>query len=175
MPTKPRIAWCGAPLRARELADFFAANVGSAPEYISHGELQGFRAVSPEVWRPGLPEILLCEIEPRLVATKRRPPGNISRPIAVAEEDGQLVAVSLVTFAGEAPVVPFAIVEDLIVDRSRRSRGIGKAVMEWIVAEALVRNIHRLFLESGRSNERAHHFFEREGFRACSIVMMKDI
>jgi GNAT superfamily N-acetyltransferase len=127
------------------------------------------------VWRPGLSEILLQEIEPRLVATDQRRRGNISQPIAVAEEDGRLVAVSLVTFAGNAPAVPFAIVEDLVVDRSRRSRGIGKAVMDWVVAEALARNIRRIFLESSHCNERAHRFFKREGFRTCSIVMMRDI
>jgi ribosomal protein S18 acetylase RimI-like enzyme len=175
MPEKPRIAWCGNPLRARELADFFAANVGSAPEYISHSELQGWRALSPEAWRPGLPEILLHEIEPRLLATEQGRPGDISQPIAVAEAGGQLVAVSLVTFAGSAPVVPFAIVEDLVVDRSRRSRGIGKAVVDWVAVEARARNIHRIFLESSHSNERAHRFFEREGFRTCSIVMMREI
>jgi GNAT superfamily N-acetyltransferase len=175
MPDKPRMAWCGDPLRARELADFFAGNVAAAPEYISHSELQGPRAVSPKTWRPGLSEILRREIEPRLAATQQRHPGSVSQPVAVAENDGKLVAVSLVTFAGNAPVVPFAIVEDLVVDSTQRNHGVGKAVMQWVAAEARSRNIHRLFLESGRSNERAHRFFEREGFRTCSIVMMKEI
>jgi GNAT superfamily N-acetyltransferase len=169
------MAWCGDPSRALELANFFAGNVVAAPEYISHSELQGPRAVSPEAWRPQLSEILRREIEPRLAATRERPPGNVGQPVAVAEREGELVAVSLVTFAGNAPVVPFAIVEDLIVDHSCRSDGIGKAVMQWIAAEARARHIRRLFLESGRSNERAHRFFAREGFRTCSIVMMKDI
>jgi GNAT superfamily N-acetyltransferase len=175
MAGKPEIAWCANPSRARELADFFAANVGSVPEYISHSELQGARALAPDRWRPDLAAILLREIEPRLIATGQSRPGNVSQPIAVAEADGRLVAVSFVIFAGAAPVVPFVTIEDLVVDRSRRSRGIGNAVVDWVVAEARARNIRRIFLESGHTNARAHHFFEREGFRTCSIVMMKDI
>ena len=172
MPEALQIAWCGDPARARELADFFARNVG--PEFISHGELQGPRALSPDTWRADLPEILRNEIEPRLAETGDKVPGAESRPVLVAETAGALAAVSLVTFSGTAPV-PFAIVEDLVVDPRLRSRGIGKAVLDRIAAEARARDIGRLFLESGRHNHRAHAFFEREGFAACSIVMMRDL
>src|SRR5690349_21042987 len=110
------IAWCDTPKRASELADFFAANVGS--DYISHAELQGGRALSPTEWRPDRREILQAEIEPRLVAGV---PGPDSKPIAIAEQDGALVALVYVTFAGGAPV-PFAIVEDLIVAPARLAR-----------------------------------------------------
>jgi GNAT superfamily N-acetyltransferase len=85
-----------------------------------------------------------------------------------------LVGLSFVTFAGSAPV-PFAIVEDLIVDPARRNCGLGKAMMDWIVAEALSRDIRRLFLESGLRNKRAHDFFEREGFHPTSVVMMRSL
>jgi len=32
-----------------------------------------------------------------------------------------------------------------------------------------------LFLESGIQNDRAHHLFERMGFRPVSMVMMQDL
>jgi hypothetical protein len=35
--------------------------------------------------------------------------------------------------------------------------------------------MQRLFLESGVLNHRAHEFFERQGFRQASIVMMRDL
>jgi GNAT superfamily N-acetyltransferase len=168
-----RIEWCGNASRAGELAEFFARNVEAS--YISHSELQGPRALSPSEWRRNLPEILRDEIEPRLAAIEQRTPGPASRPILVAEDKETLVALSLVTFAGEGPAVPYCIVEDLVVDPSRRDQGIGKAALDWIAAEALARNINRLFLESGEGNHRAHHFFEREGFRVCSIVMMRTL
>jgi GNAT superfamily N-acetyltransferase len=171
MSEQLRIDWCQDPDRTGELAEFFARHVG--PEYISHSELQGPRALSPNQWRAGLPEILREEIEPRLAQTKAAPSPS-SQPILVAERDGALVGLSFVTFAGAAGV-PFAIVEDLIVIPEMRSSGIGKAILDWIVAEAKIRNIHRLFLESGVQNEHAHHFFEREGFHTVSIVMMRSL
>jgi GNAT superfamily N-acetyltransferase len=170
MPERLRIDWCRDPRRAEELAGFFARHVGS--EYISHSELQGPRALSPDRWRDGLPGILNEEIGPRLNSPGA--PGAVSQPILVAESDGALVALSFVTFAGAAGV-PFAIVEDLIVIPEMRSQGTGKAILDWIAAEAKARNIHRLFLESGVQNEHAHHFFEREGFHTVSIVMMRSL
>jgi len=162
------IAWCGTPERAAELADFFARHVG--PAYISHSELQGGRALSPTEWRPKLRDILRAEMAPRLVGA----PGPDDKPIAVAEDGGGVVALAYVAFAASAPV-PFAIVEDLIVSPATRGRGIGKAVLDWIAAEARARGIRRLFLESGINNERAHAFFEREGFRPTSVVMMREL
>ncbi len=114
--------------------------------------------------------MLRAEIAPRLVGA----PGPDGKPIAVGEDGGRLVALAYVAFAASAPV-PFAIVEDLIVSPAVRGRGAGKAVLEWIAAEARGRGIRRLFLESGIGNERAHAFFEREGFRPTSVVMMKEL
>jgi|SRR4051812_1162661 GNAT superfamily N-acetyltransferase len=162
------IAWCGTPARAAELAGFFARHVG--PDYISHAELQGHRALSPTEWRPDLRDVLRAEMAPRLLGA----PGPDGTPIAVAEDGGGLVALAYGAFAASAPV-PFAIVEDLIVSPATRGRGVGKAVLDWIAAEARAHGIRRLFLESGANNERAHAFFEREGFRPTSVVMMKSL
>jgi ribosomal protein S18 acetylase RimI-like enzyme len=162
MTGKTTVAWCGTPSRAAELATFFARNV--EPDYISHAELQGGRALSPTEWRPDLVEILRAEIDARLAGGT----------IAVAEEQGALLALAFVTFADEAPV-PFAVVEDLIVAPETRGRGVGKAMLDWIAAESRARGIRRLFLESGVNNERAHGFFEREGFRPTSVVMMREL
>jgi GNAT superfamily N-acetyltransferase len=169
MPDGLSITWCATPARAAELADFFARNVG--PDYISHAELQGSRALSPSEWRPNLRDVLRAEMAPRLAAGV---PGPDSRLIAVAEDGGGLVALAYITFAASAPV-PFAVVEDLIVSPATRGRGVGKAVLDWVAAEARIRGIRRLFLESGFGNERAHAFFEREGFRPTSVVMMKEL
>jgi GNAT superfamily N-acetyltransferase len=166
---KITVAWCGTPSRAAELAAFFACNVGT--DYISHAELQGGRALSPTEWRSNLTGILRAEIDARLATA---PSGPAGQPIAVAEEGGTLLALAFVTFAGTAPA-PFAIVEDLIVAPQTRGRGVGKTMLDWIAAEARARGIRRLFLESGFKNERAHDFFEREGFRPTSVVMMREL
>jgi GNAT superfamily N-acetyltransferase len=172
MATNRKIFWCGDPQRAGELAAFFVANV--QPTYISHSELQGDRALGPSEWRDGLPELLQREIEPRLHDNRGGTPATTSRPVMVIEEEGVLVALALVTFAGGQPV-PFAVIEDLVVAGAGRGHGVGKEAMDWIAAEATARGIRRLFLESGKDNHRAHHFFEREGFEICSVVMMRSL
>jgi GNAT superfamily N-acetyltransferase len=171
---KTDIAWCRERERARELADFFASNVLSDASYISHSELQGKRALDPQTWRPDLRDILRREIEPRVSKKGALPRTRISHPIARAEQDSRLVGISFVTFAPRAPK-PFAIVEDLVIDPDRRSHGIGKTMLDWIAEQARILGIRRLFLESGLTNKRAHHFFERQGFKPCSVVMMKEL
>lgn len=166
------IKWCDEPTRAQELAEFFASHV--TPAYISHSELQGPRATSPSRWRERLPEIIRTELEPRLTRNQHEIGAGDRRPVVVTETDDGLAALSLVTFAASAPI-PFAVIEDLIVAPSERGKGIGTTVIEWIAAEARERRIRRLFLESGVHNESAHHFFERSGFKACSVVMLRSL
>ena len=140
--------------RASELARFFCSNAG--PDYISHSELMGSRALSLQDWRPDLAPLLEQEIEPLLRALQNSlPPDDNSHPILVVENGQELVGLAFVTFAGDAPC-PFAVVEDLLVDASQRGSGLGKAILDWITSEALARNCRRLFIESGERNIRGH-------------------
>lgn len=167
------IAWCTNPGEAAELAEFFAANI--TPEYISHSELQGPRALDASHWRPGIVDIFRYEIAGRVEREK----GQISRnaasyPVLAAREGGRLVGFALVSFFMSAPV-SYAMLEDIAVDKTIRASGIGKQILDWITREAERAGCHRLFLESGFGNHRAHEFFHREGFEECSVVMMKTI
>jgi GNAT superfamily N-acetyltransferase len=166
------ISWCNDPRRAQELAEFFSRNVG--PEYISHGELQGRRAISPNQWREDIAEILKAEIELRLSRAADSTSRLDGQSILVAQLNQALVALSFVDFVGTA-AVPFGIIQDLVVLSSMRSRGVGKAILDWIVAESRLRKIKRLFLESNANNQRTHLFFEREGFQVCSVVMLRSL
>jgi N-acetylglutamate synthase-like GNAT family acetyltransferase len=71
--------------------------------------------------------------------------------------------------------IPFIVLEDIVVDSSKRDKGIGQQMLDWIFARAKEEGIARAFLESGKENHDAHHFFERNGFRQVSIVMMADL
>jgi hypothetical protein len=83
----------------------------------------------------------------RAETEKQGVPGRDSKPILVAETDDGILAVSFLTF--DSKWVPYAVIEDLVVDSGQRNTGIGKAVMDWIASEAGARDIHRLMLESG--------------------------
>ena len=167
------IAWCSDPIEAEALASFFAANI--KPDYISHSELQGARALDVGRWQPGLPAILRNEIANRIGREQGLvSAAGASHPVLAAHAADRLVGVALVSLFPTAPV-PYAIIEDVIVNLADRSLGVGKRIVDWVTREAERIGCARLFLESGISNHRAHEFFHREGFAECSVVMMKPI
>jgi len=56
-------------------------------------------------------------------------------------------------------------VDDLVVDTTVRSRGHGKAMLDWLKAEAKRLGCARLQLDSGTHRQDAHAFYLREGLR----------
>jgi GNAT superfamily N-acetyltransferase len=167
------VAWCRDQREAPELGRFFDANI--TPEYISHSELQGPRALAPGKWRPGIVDVFTREIAERIGKTAEGlPKDDTSYPVLAARLKGELVGFALVSFFPKAPV-PYGILEDIVVTHEIRHRGLGTAIIRWVEREALGLGCGRLFLESGITNDHAHHLFEREGFATCSIVMMKEL
>ena len=167
------IGWCTDPAEATELGAFFAANI--TPEYISHSELQGGRALDVGRWRPSIADFFRDEIAERV----RREKGQIaskaaSFPVLAARQSGRLVGFALVSFFLDAPI-PYAILEDIVVDKALRGSGIGKTVIDWVTCQAEAAGCYRIFLESGLGNHKAHELFHREGFAETSVVMMKAI
>ncbi len=56
-------------------------------------------------------------------------------------------------------------VDDLVTDETVRSRGYGKAMLDWLKAEARRQGCARLQLDSGTFRKDAHAFYLREGLR----------
>jgi GNAT superfamily N-acetyltransferase len=56
-------------------------------------------------------------------------------------------------------------VDDLVTDEAARSQGHGKAMLDWLKAEARRRGCARLQLDSGTFRKDAHAFYLREGLR----------
>jgi GNAT superfamily N-acetyltransferase len=56
-------------------------------------------------------------------------------------------------------------VDDLVTDAGARSRGHGKALLDWLKAEARRLGCVRLQLDSGTFRKDAHAFYLREGLR----------
>jgi GNAT superfamily N-acetyltransferase len=54
-------------------------------------------------------------------------------------------------------------VDDLNTDETRRSRGYGKTLMDWLKREAKERGCVQLQLDSGVQREQTHRFYFREG------------
>jgi GNAT superfamily N-acetyltransferase len=60
-------------------------------------------------------------------------------------------------------------VDDLVTDATTRSQGHGKALLDWLKAEALRLGCVRLQLDSGTQRKDAHAFYLREGLRIESF------
>ncbi|MEO6364809.1 MAG: GNAT family N-acetyltransferase [Luteimonas sp.] len=58
-----------------------------------------------------------------------------------------------------------AYVDDLVTDETVRSRGYGKAMLDWLKVEAKRLGCARLQLDSGTFRKDAHAFYLREGLR----------
>lgn len=59
-------------------------------------------------------------------------------------------------------------VDDLNTDERYRSKGYGKALMDWLKTEAKTQGCAQLHLDSGVQRERAHRFYFREGLTISS-------
>lgn len=55
-------------------------------------------------------------------------------------------------------------VDDLVVDQDARSRGIGRAMLNWLEGEARRRGCAVVDLDSGTERERAHGFYFLAGY-----------
>jgi GNAT superfamily N-acetyltransferase len=171
MSREVRFEWCRDAAQARRLARIFAQNITTS--YISHSELQGFRAISPGRWSDDIAQQLEADVVSR-VSNPLDAPDDGQTTLAVALiVDAIETGVFLVTFARNS-ARPFAVLEDMVVLPAARSHGYGSQFLKWIDKECAARGISRMFLESGIENDHAHHFFEREGFQKVSVVMMRE-
>lgn len=53
----------------------------------------------------------------------------------------------------------FLIIDDLITDNNKRSKGYGKVVFEWVKKYAKAKKCNEIHLESGVNRSRAHKFY----------------
>ena len=54
--------------------------------------------------------------------------------------------------------------DNVIIDEHYRSKGIGKLLCDWCYTKAKANNCKTVMLDAYVENEKAHRFYEREGF-----------
>ena len=88
--------------------------------------------------------------------------------LIVAEEGSRvvgttmLIIVSNLTHGG----LPWAGVENVMVDAAYRRKGIGKLMMDYALAEAKKAGCYKIQLISDKSRTAAHKFYESLGYKA---------
>ena len=66
-------------------------------------------------------------------------------------------------------------IDDLVVDAGARSGGVGKALLDWVKAEAVRDGRDEVHLDSGMHRTDAHRFYDREGFERLGIHFRKPL
>jgi GNAT superfamily N-acetyltransferase len=66
-------------------------------------------------------------------------------------------------------------VDDLVTDERQRSRGVGRAVMEYLQGVARTAGCEAYTLDSGTQRQQAHKFYFREGMVVTSFHFRKPL
>ena len=117
-------------------------------------------------WEPDLDALLVEDV------SNPDPDRDRDRDLLLMRDQGAICAAAIVLWT-VTPRVSFAVLEDLSVDPSARSHGLGARMIAEVEAEALRRNMGWIFLESGKDNRRAHEFCGRHGFDELSHTFGK--
>ncbi len=89
----------------------------------------------------------------------------------IAEEDGKVVGTTflaiLPAFAHQTK--PFAVIEYVVVEEKLRSRGIGKALMDYCRERAKEAGCYKIMLASSKQRTRAHEFYRSLGYQEDAV------
>ena len=90
-----------------------------------------------------------------------------------AEDPGEAVAVAGFRVMEMLATGRTLYVDDLVTDEAQRSRGHGKAMLDWLQAHARDAGCATFSLDSGTQRREAHAFYFREGMRVTSFHFAK--
>lgn len=65
--------------------------------------------------------------------------------------------------------------DNVVIDANYRSQGIGKLLCDWCINKAKENNCKTVMLDAYLENEKAHAFYEREGFTKRGYHFLKTI
>lgn len=88
--------------------------------------------------------------------------------LASATVDGAVVGVAGFRLSEALAWGRYLYVDDLVTSAEHRSRGIGKALLEWLRRYAREHDCIQLHLDSGTQRTDAHRFYKREGMELSS-------
>lgn len=90
--------------------------------------------------------------------------------LLVAEEDGAVVGTMVLLIVPNLShrALPWAIIENLVVDGKYRRRGIGRLLMEYAIEQARKAGCYKVQLLSNKKRHEAHQFYQTLGFETSA-------
>jgi GNAT superfamily N-acetyltransferase len=95
--------------------------------------------------------------------------------LAYLEADGAVAAVGGFRVMGMLGTGRTLYVDDLVTHETQRSRGHGKAMLDWLQAYAREAGCETFSLDSGTHRQEAHAFYFRERMRVTSFHFAKKV
>jgi GNAT superfamily N-acetyltransferase len=96
--------------------------------------------------------------------------GDPRHELFVAEEEGQVVGTIVLLIVPNLShgVAPWAIAENIIVSEEYRRKGIGRMLLEHVIARAREKGCYKIQLVSDTRRKEAHKFYGALGFEALA-------
>jgi len=90
--------------------------------------------------------------------------------LLVAEEDGEVVGTMVLLIVPNLShaALPWAVIENMVVDESYRRKGIGKQLMDYAAVRAKEAGCYKVQLLSNKRRGEAHQFYESIGYKATA-------
>jgi GNAT superfamily N-acetyltransferase len=90
--------------------------------------------------------------------------------LLVAEENGEVIGTTVIAILpGMAHgTAPFAVIEYVVVDEKKRSKGVGKILMDYCKDKAKKAGCYKIMLTSDKRRDRAHKFYRSIGFESSA-------
>jgi len=95
--------------------------------------------------------------------------------LVALSEAGRVVAVAGYRVLESLGHGRLLFLDDMATDASTRSRGHGKALLDWIEQEAAALGCDSVELDSGVQREGAHRFYEQHGYTLVSRHYAKEV
>jgi ribosomal protein S18 acetylase RimI-like enzyme len=163
--TEFTLAWDKSTQTLPEAARFAAAIISAHDGYISHGEIQTGLSPDGKSWADNVDALFDDDFQDF---------GDDRDLLVARSPEGRIIGIAIVAWE-QSTRRSFAVLEDMAVDPTVRSSGLGHALITEIENAVRARNVDWIFLESGKNNLRAHGFFERNGFAEISHVFGKKL
>lgn len=97
----------------------------------------------------------------------------------VAESDGSIIGCVVAVIVEKKDSAHFAVksahIEELVVDESTRSKGIGAALMDGIETWAKNKGCSFMRVDCFSNNDRAHAFYEKLGYKDRYVNLIKPL
>ncbi len=124
--------------------------------------LEAYKQMLPEMIPNGYSQVIILDDNP---PSSKKDFGGQSKCIGISG-----IWINTKLYSGK-----YLEMDNVVIDKDYRSKGIGKLLCDWCINKAKETNCKNIMLDAYLENEKAHAFYEREGFTKRGYHFIKNI